>query len=119
MHRSIFTDDHEAFRSSVRPFVERDVLPDADLSQSNGDASETVAHRRRAGIPRTGVPPRARRFAGRDYRFNVVLVEELAKVNMALASSLSIHFDVVRPISWTWPTAARQRWLPGSHPARR
>ena len=32
-----------------------------------------------------------------DYLFNVVLAEELAKVSATLASSLTIHTDVVAP----------------------
>ncbi|WP_324276761.1 acyl-CoA dehydrogenase family protein [Blastococcus brunescens] len=51
--------------------------------------------------------------AAGDYRFNAVLIEELAKVNLALASSLSIHFDVVTPYLVHMTTEEqRQRWLP-------
>lgn len=49
-----------------------------------------------------------------DYRFNAVLLEELAKVNLALASSMSIHFDVVAPYLVKLSTPdQRERWLPG------
>ncbi|MEI2715161.1 MAG: acyl-CoA dehydrogenase family protein [Nocardioides sp.] len=40
-----------------------------------------------------------------DYRFNAVLTEELAKVNMTLPSCLGIHADIMRAV----PRAPDQR----------
>ena len=115
MHRSIFTDDHEAFRSSVRHFVERDVLPDADLyAEQRGLPRKLWLTAGAQGYLGLEIPQEHGGAEARDYRFNVVLVEELAKVNMALASSLSIHFDVVAPYLVDLATGEqRQRWLPG------
>ena len=49
-----------------------------------------------------------------DYRFNAVLTEELAKVNMALPSCLGIHADIVAPYLVHLTTEEqKQRWLPG------
>ena len=48
-----------------------------------------------------------------DYRFNAVLTEELAKVNMALPSCLGIHADIVAPYLVHLTTdEQRKRWLP-------
>lgn len=59
------------------------------------------------------IPERYGGSAAGDYRFNAVLIEELAKVNLALASSLSIHFDVVTPYLVHMTTEEqRERWLP-------
>lgn len=49
-----------------------------------------------------------------DFRFNAVLIEELARVNAALASSVSIHCDVVAPYLVHLTTESQKhRWLPG------
>lgn len=51
--------------------------------------------------------------AAGDYRFNTVLIEELAKVNAASVSSLSIHFDVVLPyLADLAGEAQKKHWLP-------
>ena len=48
-----------------------------------------------------------------DYRFNAVLTEELAKVNMALPSCVGIHADIVAPYLVHLTTdEQKQRWLP-------
>ena len=49
-----------------------------------------------------------------DYRFNAVLTEELAKVNMALPSCVGIHADIVAPYLVHLTTdEQKKRWLPG------
>ena len=51
--------------------------------------------------------------AADDLRFNAVLAEELAKVSAAVASSLTIHTDVVAPYLVELCTdAQKERWLP-------
>jgi alkylation response protein AidB-like acyl-CoA dehydrogenase len=115
MLRRPYTDDHELFRDSVREFLRREVWPHTD------------EHVRDKGLPRTlwkaagdqgylglEIPERYGGSAAGDYRYNAVFIEELATVTMALASSLSIHFDVVTPylLDLTTPEQ-RDRWLPG------
>jgi alkylation response protein AidB-like acyl-CoA dehydrogenase len=49
-----------------------------------------------------------------DYRYNAVLTEELAKVNMAIASCAGIHADIVPPYLVHLGTEEqKRRWLPG------
>ena len=48
-----------------------------------------------------------------DYRFNAVLTEELAKVNMTLPSCVGIHADIVAPYLVHLTTEEQsKRWLP-------
>lgn len=112
---SIYDTDHEAFRSSVRTFLQREVWPRVD------------EHAMQKGLPRSlwlaagtqgylglEIPERYGGSDARDYRYNAVAIEEFARVNMALASSLSIHFDVVAPYLVHMTTdEQRERWLPG------
>ena len=111
----IYERDHQDFRESVQEFLRREAWPRAE---------EMVAER---AIPRAlwlaageqgylglSVPEEHGGIGSGDYRYNAVLLEELAKVSMALASSLSIHFDVVAPYLVTLTDQdQRDRWLPG------
>jgi len=48
-----------------------------------------------------------------DYRFNAVLTEELAKVNMTLPSCVGIHADIVAPyLVHLTNEEQKKRWLP-------
>ena len=81
MKREIYDEDHEAFRSSVREFLEREVVPDLEQHAEEKALPARVLDRGgQAGLPRPGDPRGVRRRpeAG-DYRFNAVLTEELAR----------------------------------------
>lgn len=92
----IYGADHDAFRSAVREFLAREVWPEVDqLAQDKRIPPSIWQAAGAAGFLGLEVPEQYGGSAAGDYRFNAVLIEELAKVNMALASSLSIHFDVV------------------------
>jgi alkylation response protein AidB-like acyl-CoA dehydrogenase len=114
VQRMLYDADHEDFRASVVEFLSRKVWPHVDQH-----ADDKVFPRElwmaagRQGYLGLGVPEEYGGSAAGDYRFNAVLIEELAKVNMALASSLSIHFDVVAPYLVNLTTEEqRRRWLP-------
>ncbi|ABL80343.1 MULTISPECIES: acyl-CoA dehydrogenase family protein [unclassified Nocardioides] len=112
---SIYDSEHESFRGSVRQFLAREVWPHADAHRiAGGFPRELWLEAGRQGYLGLCVPESYGGADADDYRFNAVLIEELARVNMALASSLSIHFDVVAPylVELTTPEQ-RQRWLPG------
>lgn len=115
MQRTIFETDHDDFRRSVREFVNREVLPN------------TSAHVAAKALPRElwerageldllglNVPAVYGGSEAGDYRFNAVLAEELAKANMAVASCLVTHADIVAPYIVELGTEQQKaRWLPG------
>ncbi|WP_232533697.1 acyl-CoA dehydrogenase family protein [Plantactinospora sp. KBS50] len=115
MLRRPYTDDHEMFRDSVREFLRREVRPFVGDHLTDREYPRTLWRAAGAqGFLGLEIPERHGGSAAGDYRYNAVLIEELATVTMALASSLSIHFDVVAPylVDLT-STAQRDRWLPG------
>jgi alkylation response protein AidB-like acyl-CoA dehydrogenase len=114
VQRWVYGEDHESFRASVREFVRREVLPGVE-----DHARERMLPRSvwlaagRQGFLGINVPEEHGGSGIADYRFNAVLLEELAAVNLALASSLSIHFDVVAPYIVDLATEeSRKKWLP-------
>jgi alkylation response protein AidB-like acyl-CoA dehydrogenase len=115
MRRSIYNEDHEAFRSSVREFLDRQVRPHVEEHQaSKAIPREFWIEAGKQGFLGLEVPEQYGGVDAGDYRFNAVLAEELSAVNMALPSCVAIHTDIVAPylVHLTTPEQ-RERWLPG------
>jgi long-chain-acyl-CoA dehydrogenase len=115
MRRSIYNEDHEAFRASVREFLDRQVKPQLEQHQQHKQIPRDFwIEAGKQGFLGLEIPEQYGGMAAGDYRFNAVLTEELAKVNMALPSCVGIHADIVAPYLVHLTTEEqRERWLPG------
>ncbi|HET6563297.1 MAG TPA: acyl-CoA dehydrogenase family protein [Marmoricola sp.] len=115
MRRSIYDEDHEAFRGSVREFLDRQVRPHLEEHQADKQIPRDFwIEAGKQGFLGLEVPEQYGGVDAGDYRFNAVLTEELAKVNMALPSCVGIHADIVAPYLVHLTTEEqRERWLPG------
>ncbi|MCD2119401.1 MULTISPECIES: acyl-CoA dehydrogenase family protein [Rhodococcus] len=115
MKRTVYGDDHEAYRHSVREFLARWFEPlAADVRANRALPREFWLAAGKHDLLGLEVPERYSGVEAGDYRFNAVLIEELAKMNAALASSVSIHCDVVAPYLVHLTTDEQKaRWLPG------
>ena len=114
MRRSIYDDDHEAFRSSVAEFLDREVKPHLEEHiEEKSMPRELWLEAGKQGFLGLEVPEQYGGSEAGDYRFNAVLTEELAKVNMALPSCVGIHADIVAPYLVHLTTdEQKERWLP-------
>ncbi|MEV0340581.1 acyl-CoA dehydrogenase family protein [Nocardia sp. NPDC050713] len=114
MLRSAFTEDHQEFRKSVHDFLARDVVPNVDEYIEHKLISREVWREAgKQGLLGLEIPEVYGGGDAGDYRFNAVATEELAAVSMALASSMSIHFDVVAPYLVDLASSAqKEQWLP-------
>ncbi|PZF82346.1 acyl-CoA dehydrogenase family protein [Jiangella anatolica] len=114
MKRTVYLEDHEAFRAMARTFLEREVVGHIDEFRAGHAIGRDVWRKAgEAGLLGLEIPEEYGGSAPEDYRFNAVFIEELSKVTMGLASSLSIHFDVVVPYLVRFGTPEqRERWLP-------
>ena len=114
MERTIYDADHESFRESVREFLEREVVPHLDEhAESHGLPREFWLAAGRQGFLGLEIPEEYGGSEAGDYRFNAVLTEELAKVNMTLPSCVGIHADIVAPYLVHLTTEEqKKRWLP-------
>ena len=115
MRRTIYNEDHEAFRSSVREFLERTVLPHVEqYAEDKAIPREFWIEGGKQGFWGLNIPEEYGGAGAGDYRFNAVLAEELSKVNAALGSCGGIHFDITAPYLVELGTPAqKERWLPG------
>jgi long-chain-acyl-CoA dehydrogenase len=114
MKREIFDEDHEAFRSSVKEFLDREVTPHLEEhAENHGLSREFWKAAGAQGFLGLEVPEEYGGVAAKDYRFNAVLTEELAKVNMTLPSCVGIHADIVAPyLVHLTSDEQKKRWLP-------
>ncbi|THJ04816.1 acyl-CoA dehydrogenase [Nocardioides sp.] len=115
MKREIYDEDHEAFRASVKEFVDRSVLPHTD--QHIADKAlprEFWLEAGKQGLLGLEIPEQYGGAEAGDYRFNAVLQEELAKVGAAYPTCHGIHADITAPYIVELGTdEQKERWLPG------
>ncbi|SDE05462.1 acyl-CoA dehydrogenase family protein [Nocardioides lianchengensis] len=115
MKRDIYDEDHEAFRGSVKEFLDRSVTPYVETyAAEKAIPREFWLEAGKQGFLGLEVPEIYGGSEAGDYRFNAVLFEELSKVNAALASCAGIHADITAPYLVELGTdEQKQRWLPG------
>ena len=116
MKRHLYNDEHEAFRSSFRMFVEKEIVPHS--AQWNAAGIVPPALFRTAGASGFLGMEVAEQYGGggvRDFRFNAVITEELMRAGEAAAGlGLTLHNDICLPYFLAYCTQEQQqRWLPG------
>ncbi len=114
--RSIFADDHEAFRDSVRRFVTAEIGPYLeDWRRDDGIPRSLVAAAGQAGFLGTTVPEEFCGGGTDDLGFLAVLIEETVAVGATGAALMwALHAGVAIPcLVEQGSDADKQRWLPG------
>ena len=115
MPRNIYDEDHEAFRASVREFVERTLKPRAEeMLEVKSIDRDIWKEAGKQGLFGLDIPEEFGGAGADDYRFNAVAAEEIAGFNAAVGSCFGIHSDVCPPYIVDLGTEEqKQRWLPG------
>ncbi len=111
---SIYTQEHEDFRSTVREFLEREVVPHHDQWEKDGQVSREVWTKAGAqGLLCFDVDEEYGGAGVKDFRYNMVVAEEISRVG-ASGLGFPVHTDVIVPyISSLGTDEQKQRWLPG------
>ncbi len=116
MRRDLFDADHELFRSTARDFVEREVTPNVGKWESEGRVDKEM-FRKAGGAGLLGMAVPAEHGGGgvTDFRFNVVVGEELMRGDaMASGMCITLHNDVCLPYFIDLcDEEQRGRWMPG------
>lgn len=114
MQRLVFDDEHEQLRETARRFLDREVAPFAAAWETAGQVDRDVYRKAGdAGLIGFNIPEEYGGGGTDDFRFNAVVVEELARFGAA-SPSLSLQNDIVAPYLISLATDEQKaRWLPG------
>ncbi|WP_428263302.1 acyl-CoA dehydrogenase family protein [Haliangium sp.] len=113
MDRTLFSDDHDLFRQSLRQFFTREVVPHQERWRERGIVDREVW--RKAGAQGYLCPSVEEAYGGADGDFlhSVIVIEELARIYES-GFAMALHSDVVVPYLREFGTEEqKQRWLPG------
>ncbi|MEU0919436.1 acyl-CoA dehydrogenase family protein [Streptomyces cyaneofuscatus] len=114
MQRQIFTEEHDAFRETVRAFLAKEVLPYYEQWEQDGivsrDAWLAAGH---AGLLGLAVPEEYGGGGSTDFRYSAVLAEEFTRAG-APGLAIGLHNDIIGPYLTGLATdEQKRRWLPG------
>ncbi len=111
---TILEQEHEDFRATARAFLERAVVPFHAQWEAEGIVPREVW--REAGKQGLLCFDVEEQYGGpgiKDFRYNMVLAEEAARVG-ASGPGFAVHTDIIVPyISSLGTEEQKQRWLPG------
>jgi alkylation response protein AidB-like acyl-CoA dehydrogenase len=116
MQRHLYDEDHDAFRSSFRTFVDKEISPHADEWDAAGIVSRDLfTAAGRSGFLGMEIPEALGGGGVRDFRFNAVISEELMRSGQgAIGLGLTLHNDICLPYFMAYCNdEQRARWLPG------
>ncbi|MFF1874710.1 acyl-CoA dehydrogenase family protein [Streptomyces sp. CB03911] len=114
MQRDIYTEEHEAFRETVRAFLAKEVLPHHDRWERAGIVDRSAwtaagAH----GLLGLAVPEEYGGGGSADFRHSAVLAEEFTRAG-ASGLALGLHNDIIGPyLTSLGNEEQKRRWLPG------
>ncbi|WP_326656288.1 acyl-CoA dehydrogenase family protein [Streptomyces sp. NBC_00385] len=114
MQRQIFTEEHDAFRETVRTFLSKEVLPHYEQWEKDGIVSrEAWRAAGRQGLLGLAVPEEYGGGGNTDFRYSAVLAEEFTRAGTP-GLALGLHNDIIGPYLTGLATEEqKRRWLPG------
>jgi alkylation response protein AidB-like acyl-CoA dehydrogenase len=116
VQRDLYGPDHEAYRETVREFLAREVVPHQhDWDREHWIDRGVFARAAKAGIYALQIDERYGGSSEPDYRFRMVVCEEIARINaLSFGLTVSLQDDLVLHylIDLT-NDEQKRRWLPG------
>jgi long-chain-acyl-CoA dehydrogenase len=114
MRRTIFNEDHEAFRKTLRAFIETEVVPVFDEWFEAGQAPRDFYYKLgELGVFGIEVPEEYGGAGLESFKFQSIVTEEVARAGVALGGS-GVHVGLCLPYLKAYATdEQKQRWLPG------
>jgi alkylation response protein AidB-like acyl-CoA dehydrogenase len=116
VRRTFYEPDHEAYRETVREFLAREVVPHQhDWDRQHMIDRTVFARAAKAGIYGLQIDERFGGAGEHDYRYRMVVCEELAGVfAFSFGLTVSLQDDLVLHYLLDLTTEEqKQRWLPG------
>ena len=112
MDRSLFSEEHEMFRTAFRQFVDREVKPNQERWAEQGQVDrETWRKAGEGGFLCTWLDEEYGGPGG-DFLHAVVVMEELARAYES-GFSMGLHSDIIVPYIYAFGTdAQKKQWIP-------
>ncbi|WP_067830176.1 acyl-CoA dehydrogenase family protein [Nocardia inohanensis] len=114
MQRTVFDADHDAFRKTVRSFIESEVVPVYDEWYAAGIVPREFYYKlAELGIFGIEVPEEFGGAGIESFKFQAILLEETARAGVSFGGS-GVHVGLCLPyIKHLATPEQKQRWLPG------
>jgi alkylation response protein AidB-like acyl-CoA dehydrogenase len=114
--RTLYESDHEAYRETVREFLSREVVPHQDdWDRDHWIDRGVFARAAKAGIYALQVDEEYGGAGEHDYRYRMVVSEEIARINaLSFGLTISLQDDLVLHYLLDLTNDEQKlRWLPG------
>jgi alkylation response protein AidB-like acyl-CoA dehydrogenase len=113
MRRTVYNENHDAFRQVVRQFLEDEVRPEYESWESTSRPSRRFWSRAgELGLLGVGVPGEYGGLAGSTFKHSAVVTEEVQRAGFALGG-LRVQTDICMPYLLEYASGEqRARWLP-------
>ncbi|MCA0239272.1 MAG: acyl-CoA dehydrogenase family protein [Proteobacteria bacterium] len=110
--RTLFAEEHEAFRATVRRFIDAEIAPHHARWEHDGQVPRSLwAQAGATGLLGTSIP-QDYGGTGADELFGFVVVEELARAGIT-GPGFAVHNEMVMPyINAFGSEEQKRRWLP-------
>jgi acyl-CoA dehydrogenase len=113
MDRTLFAEEHQAFRQSFRSFIDREIRPHQERWRDAGQVDREIWRKAGAGGFLCPWLPEAHGGAGGDFLHSVVVMEELARAYES-GFAMGLHSDIITPYLYSFGNDdQKRRWLPG------
>jgi alkylation response protein AidB-like acyl-CoA dehydrogenase len=116
VQRTLFDDEHELFRRTVRAFVDNEIAPHhIDWERTGAVPRELFTAAGAQGLLCMSVPEQYGGGGVDDFRYNVVISEEIQRAGVAGSGlGVTLHNDICLPYLADLTTdEQKHRWLPG------
>ncbi len=114
MRRTVYTSDHDAFRETLRAFIESEVVPHYEQWYADGIVPKDFYRKLgELGVFGIEVPEEYGGAGIESFKYQAVVSEELARAGVSFGGS-SVHIALCLPYLTGLATEEqKQRWLPG------
>ncbi|MFE4361374.1 MULTISPECIES: acyl-CoA dehydrogenase family protein [unclassified Kitasatospora] len=114
MRRTVFNEDHEAFRETIRDFIANEVVPVYESWEAEGHPPRDFYRQLGAlGVYGIEVPEEYGGAGESGFKYQAVVAEETARAGVSFGSS-GVHTGLVLPYLLEYATEEqKRRWLPG------
>ncbi len=116
MTRTLFAEEHDQFRATVKRFVANEVLPGFPKWEEQGIIDRSLFTKAgELGLLGMAIPEHLGGGGVDDFRYNAIVNEELYGAGCnGVGLGVALHNDIVLPYFLAYCTdEQRERWLPG------